>query len=325
MYYHILQQTRSSRSPATLYGPDIYQHSCQGSNLNSQNWSILWPWPAVMEGWRWKWSACCTSMIHMEELCTWADIHVFIAHYLLHRRRSEHKLLPVSSCDGRTEGRTRWLLYGRPSGHNDSYGRIVYLSRHTCIHFICYIASFTASFFFLHPHLNSSWHAFESSGSVVQQGLHGELSVLSQPHAAGEGRVGSPCRHWPHMWPAWYTARFTCWTSAPVVRGMFSILRFPETNILFLASNTLLREDVRWYNRPTHLSFMSSGDTWLGASGDTCLGYFDNLWKTCFRWSYYAHQMNQAVFFPSPWKAETVSHPDTVCKNMMIQHLTEMQ
>ena len=178
---------------------------------------------------------------------------------------------------------------------------------------------------FLHPHLNSSWHAFESSGSVVQQDLHGELSVLSQPHGAGEGRVGSPCRHWPHMWPAWYTARFTCWTSAPVVRGMFSILRFPETNILFLASNTLLREDVRWYNRPTHLSFMSSGDTWLGASGDTCLWYFDNLWKTCFRWSYYAHQMNQAVFFPTPWTAETVSHPDTVCKNMMIQHLTEMQ
>ena len=48
---------------------------------------------------------------------------------------------------------------------------------------------------FLHPHLNSSCHAFESFGSVVQQGLHGELSVLSQPHVAGEGRVGSPCRH----------------------------------------------------------------------------------------------------------------------------------
>ena len=54
-------QTRSSRSPATLYGPDIYQHSCQGSNLNSQNWSILWPWPAVMEGWRSKWCICCKS------------------------------------------------------------------------------------------------------------------------------------------------------------------------------------------------------------------------------------------------------------------------
>ena len=31
----------------------------------------------------------------------------------------------------------------------------------------------------------------------------------------------------------------------PVVGGMFSILRFPEANILFLASSTLLREDVR--------------------------------------------------------------------------------
>ena len=105
----------------------------------------------------------------------------------------------------------------------------------------------------LHPYLNkfSSWHAFEASGSVIQQGIHGELTVLSQPHGAGEGRVGSPCRHWPHMWPAWYTARFTWWTSAPVIRGMFSILRFPEASILFLASSTLLREDVRWYNRST--------------------------------------------------------------------------
>ena len=30
--------------PYYIYGPDIYQHSCQGSKLNSQNWSILWPW-----------------------------------------------------------------------------------------------------------------------------------------------------------------------------------------------------------------------------------------------------------------------------------------
>ena len=101
---------------------------------------------------------------------------------------------------------------------------------------------------FLQPHLSSSWHAFEASDSVVQQGIHGELSsVFSQPHAAGEGRVGSPWRHCPHIWPAWYTARFTCCWSACVVGGMFSILRFPDGNIFFLASITLLREDVRWY------------------------------------------------------------------------------
>ena len=65
-WYNKSRATRSSRSPATLYGPDIYQHSCQGSNLNSQNWSTLWPWPAVMEGWRSKWSACCTSTLFPE-------------------------------------------------------------------------------------------------------------------------------------------------------------------------------------------------------------------------------------------------------------------
>ena len=64
---HVVHQmttkTRSSRSPATLYGPDIYQHSCQGSNLNPQNWSIVWPWPAVMEGWRSKWCISCNIYI----------------------------------------------------------------------------------------------------------------------------------------------------------------------------------------------------------------------------------------------------------------------
>ena len=49
--------------PRPYMAPDIYQHSCQGSNLNSQNWSILWPWPAVMEGSRSKWSARCTSTL----------------------------------------------------------------------------------------------------------------------------------------------------------------------------------------------------------------------------------------------------------------------
>ena len=51
----------NSHEKLTKSGPDIYQHSCQGSNLNSQNWSILWPWPAVMEGWRSKWCICCKS------------------------------------------------------------------------------------------------------------------------------------------------------------------------------------------------------------------------------------------------------------------------
>ena len=91
-------QTRSSRSPVTLYGPDIYQHSCQGSNINSQNWSILWPWPAVMEGWKVK-------MMHMLQIYNFHLIDWY-QHW-----RSEHKLVPVSKNNlWRTDERTDRLI-----------------------------------------------------------------------------------------------------------------------------------------------------------------------------------------------------------------------
>ena len=111
----------------------------------------------------------------------------------------------------------------------------------------------------------------------------------------------------PPYVPCLINSLFTCCSRACNVVGMFSILRFCANNC-FLAPFTWLSDDVRWYKRTTYLSisFKSSGDTWLGARA--------NREKTVARWGI-LHQTAQAVFFPIPWNAETVSHPDNAYIN----------
>ena len=45
------------------FGGEANTNYYPSKNLNSQNWSTLWPWPAVMEGSMSKWSARCTSTL----------------------------------------------------------------------------------------------------------------------------------------------------------------------------------------------------------------------------------------------------------------------